>query len=83
MGTVRPDACSSSTQSRTDSDWEPIAARAASKGRHLAGVIKRKNLSKKNSPVRKTSTTSLLRRMNHLFDSSLEGFRRLSRKSLQ
>lgn len=43
-GAVRPDACSSSMQSKTDSDWEPIAASAASKGRHLARVIKRENL---------------------------------------
>jgi hypothetical protein len=43
IGAVRPDACSSSIQSRIDSDCEPIAARAASKGRHLARVIKRKD----------------------------------------
>jgi len=35
MGFPRPESCSSSMQSSTDSDCEPTAARAASRGRHL------------------------------------------------
>lgn len=49
IGAVRPDACSSSMQSRIDSDWEPIAASAASKGRHLARIVRRENPYKKLS----------------------------------
>ena len=36
IGLSRPDSSSSSMQSKIVSDWEPIAAREASRGRHLA-----------------------------------------------
>ena len=35
IGLSRPDSSSSSMQSKIVSDWEPIAAREASRGRHL------------------------------------------------
>jgi hypothetical protein len=40
IGLSRPEASSSLMQSSTASAWEPIAARAASSGRHLSKEIK-------------------------------------------
>ena len=67
IGAVRPDACSSSIQSRIDSDWEPIAASAASKGRHLARVIKRENPYKNHLTSQKYQHYELLETYGSLF----------------